>query len=59
HKAPAPLYAAIEEGFSGEQICKTTLGLIIQAVFGDGFFTPNPHPGNLSSWARRRRRSSA
>ncbi len=41
------IYAAIEEGFSGEQICKTTLGLIIQAVFEDGFFHADPHPGNF------------
>ncbi len=41
------IYAAIERGFSGEKICKATLGLIIQAVFEDGFFHADPHPGNF------------
>lgn len=41
------IYAAIERGYSGERICKATLGLIIQAVFEDGFFHADPHPGNF------------
>ncbi len=41
------IYAAIDSGFSGERICKATLGLIIQAVFEDGFFHADPHPGNF------------
>lgn len=41
------IYAAIEEGFSAEKICKNTLGLIIKAVFEDGFFHADPHPGNF------------
>jgi len=41
------VYAAIEKGYSGEKICKATLGLIIQAVFEDGFFHADPHPGNF------------
>ncbi len=41
------IYSAIDHGFSGEQICKATLGLIIQAVFEDGFFHADPHPGNF------------
>ncbi len=41
------IYAAIESGFSGEKICKTTLGLIIKAIFEDGFFHADPHPGNF------------
>jgi ubiquinone biosynthesis protein len=41
------IYAAIERGYSGERICKTTLSLIIKAVFEDGFFHADPHPGNF------------
>jgi ubiquinone biosynthesis protein len=41
------IYGAIEGGFSGERICKVTLGLIIQAIFEDGFFHADPHPGNF------------
>lgn len=41
------IYDAIDHGFSGERICKVTLGLIIQAVFEDGFFHADPHPGNF------------
>ncbi len=41
------VYAAVEEGFSGEKICKNTLGVIIKSVFEDGFFHADPHPGNF------------
>ena len=41
------IYDAIDEGFSGEVICKNTLAFIIKAVFEDGFFHADPHPGNF------------
>ncbi|MCB9591855.1 MAG: AarF/ABC1/UbiB kinase family protein [Sandaracinaceae bacterium] len=41
------VYDAIDEGFSGEKICKNTLGIIIKAIFEDGFFHADPHPGNF------------
>ncbi|MFK7986927.1 MAG: ABC1 kinase family protein [Sandaracinaceae bacterium] len=42
------IYDAIgEHQFSGERICKNTLAFIIQAVFEDGFFHADPHPGNF------------
>lgn len=41
------IYQAIEAGYSAEKICKNTLGLIIQAIFEDGFFHADPHPGNF------------
>jgi len=41
------IYAAIEHGYSGEKICKNTLALIVKAVFEDGFFHADPHPGNF------------
>ncbi|HJL14779.1 MAG TPA: AarF/ABC1/UbiB kinase family protein [Sandaracinaceae bacterium LLY-WYZ-13_1] len=41
------VYDAIAEGYSGEKIVKSTLGFIIQAVFEDGFFHADPHPGNF------------
>jgi len=41
------IYGAIEAGYSAEKICKNTLGLIIKAVFEDGFFHADPHPGNF------------
>jgi len=42
------IYDAIENhGFSGEQIAKTAVDVIIQMVFEDGFFHADPHPGNV------------
>lgn len=41
------IYGAIEAGYSAERICKNTLGFIIKAVFEDGFFHADPHPGNF------------
>ncbi|MGF1467494.1 MAG: ABC1 kinase family protein [Sandaracinaceae bacterium] len=41
------IYDAIERGYSAEAICKTTLSLILKAVFEDGFFHADPHPGNF------------
>jgi ubiquinone biosynthesis protein len=41
------IYGAIQAGFSAEQICKATLAFILQAVFEDGFFHADPHPGNV------------
>ncbi|MFO0619066.1 MAG: AarF/ABC1/UbiB kinase family protein [Polyangiaceae bacterium] len=44
----AKIYDVIEkEGFSGETIAKTALGVIIKMVFEDGFFHADPHPGNI------------
>lgn len=41
------IYDAIPRGYSAERICKNTLSLIIKAVFEDGFFHADPHPGNF------------
>lgn len=41
------IYEAIDLGYSGEKICKKTLSFIVQAVFEDGFFHADPHPGNF------------
>ena len=38
---------APESGFSGEQIAKTAVDVMIQQIFEDGFFHANPHPGNV------------
>lgn len=42
------VYDAIEqEGFSGEKIAKTAVGVVIKMIFEDGFFHADPHPGNI------------
>lgn len=41
------IYGAVEAGYDAEKICKNTLGLIIKAIFEDGFFHADPHPGNF------------
>ena len=42
------VYDAIsEDGFSGEIIAKTAVGLVIKMIFEDGFFHADPHPGNI------------
>ena len=38
---------ALEEGFSGPTLARTTLRIIFKQVFDDGFFHGDPHPGNL------------
>lgn len=38
---------ALESGYSGEAIAKTTLRVLLQQIFEDGFFHADPHPGNL------------
>lgn len=41
------LWKAIESGYSGEAIAKTTLRVLLKQIFEDGFFHADPHPGNL------------
>lgn len=41
------LWKAIEAGYSGEAIAKTTLHVLLKQIFEDGFFHADPHPGNL------------
>jgi ubiquinone biosynthesis protein len=41
------VYAAIEQGFSGEAIAKRAVEVIIKQIFEDGFFHADPHPGNV------------
>lgn len=42
------VYEAIrEEGHSGPNIAKTSVGVIIKMIFEDGFFHADPHPGNI------------
>ena len=42
------VYDAIaEDGFSGEVIAKTAVGIVIKMIFEDGFFHADPHPGNI------------
>ncbi len=38
---------ALESGYSGEAIAKTTLHVLLKQIFEDGFFHADPHPGNL------------
>jgi ubiquinone biosynthesis protein len=38
---------AIESGYSGGAIAKTTLHVLLKQIFEDGFFHADPHPGNL------------
>jgi ubiquinone biosynthesis protein len=41
------IYQALEEGFDAEKITRATLGVMIKAIFEDGFFHADPHPGNV------------
>ncbi len=42
------VYDAIEkDGFSGERIARTAVGVVIKMIFEDGFFHADPHPGNI------------
>lgn len=41
------LHDALNEGYSAERICRTTLSLLLKSVFEDGFFHADPHPGNF------------
>jgi len=41
------VYDAVAAGHSGERIARTTLHILIQQIFEDGFFHADPHPGNL------------
>ncbi len=36
-----------DDGFSGERIAKTAVGIVIKMIFEDGFFHADPHPGNI------------
>jgi ubiquinone biosynthesis protein len=39
--------AALESGFPGPLIAKTSVGLVIKMIYEDGFFHADPHPGNI------------
>lgn len=39
--------AMSDHGFSGETIAKTSIDIMIQQIFEDGFFHADPHPGNV------------
>lgn len=41
------LTEALEAGFEGERLAKTTLAILFKQIFEHGFFHGDPHPGNL------------
>ncbi|MFO0549404.1 MAG: AarF/ABC1/UbiB kinase family protein [Polyangiaceae bacterium] len=42
------VYDAIEgDGFSGEKIAKTAVGVVVKMIFEHGLFHADPHPGNI------------
>ncbi len=41
------VYAAVNDGFSGEEIARLALNTVMQQIFEDGFFHADPHPGNV------------
>ncbi len=41
------VYAATENGFSGERIAKRSVQIFMKQIFEDGFFHADPHPGNV------------
>jgi ubiquinone biosynthesis protein len=38
---------AVERGFSGPQLARVAMDLIVKQIFDDGFFHADPHPGNV------------
>lgn len=41
------LSQAVEHGYSGKQLARAAVNLIIKQIFEDGFFHADPHPGNV------------
>jgi ubiquinone biosynthesis protein len=40
------VYDAVRTGFSGRQLSKIALEVMVKQIFEDGFFHADPHPGN-------------
>ncbi len=41
------IYAAIERGFSGRDLARLAMSIVVKQIFEDGFFHADPHPGNV------------
>jgi ubiquinone biosynthesis protein len=38
---------ALERGYSGTQLARLAMDLVVKQIFDDGFFHADPHPGNV------------
>lgn len=41
------IYDAVRQGFSGRELARLAMHIIVKQVFDDGFFHADPHPGNV------------
>lgn len=44
------IYDAIAAGYSGKEIARLSLRVLVRQIFDDGFFHADPHPGNVLVW---------
>jgi ubiquinone biosynthesis protein len=41
------IYAAVQKGFSGRDLARLAMHIVVKQIFEDGFFHADPHPGNV------------
>ncbi len=41
------IYDAIRQGFSGRELARLAMHIVVKQIFEDGFFHADPHPGNV------------
>lgn len=44
------IYDAVAAGYSGKEIARLALRVLVRQIFDDGFFHADPHPGNVLVW---------
>jgi ubiquinone biosynthesis protein len=41
------IYDAVRQGFSGRELARLAMHIVVKQIFEDGFFHADPHPGNV------------
>ncbi|MEO8183782.1 MAG: AarF/UbiB family protein, partial [Deltaproteobacteria bacterium] len=41
------VYEAIRQGYSGRELARLAMQIVVKQIFEDGFFHADPHPGNV------------
>jgi ubiquinone biosynthesis protein len=41
------IYDAVRRGFSGRELARLAMHIVVKQIFEDGFFHADPHPGNV------------
>jgi ubiquinone biosynthesis protein len=41
------IYDAVQRGFSGRDLARLAMHIVVKQIFEDGFFHADPHPGNV------------